>query len=148
MRTALPEARPAGFNRRPVVLLVEDDESVATVYRIGLEMHGFEVKIVQDASGLFQALEVDLPDVIVLDYQLPGIMSGVDIVENLRLEPAADSLPILILSNHDGDDEGLAERALSAGALAWLHKSTVSPTGLALRLKDVLAADPAASFAD
>lgn len=148
MRTALPQATRAGFKRRPVVLLVEDDESVATVYRIGLEMHGFEVKIVQDASGLFQALEVDLPDVIVLDYQLPGIMSGVDIVENLRLEPAADTLPVLILSNHDGEDEGLAQRALSAGALAWLLKSTVSPTGLALRLNDVLAAESAASFAD
>lgn len=131
------ETREAALGARPFVMLVEDDPAAADMYQMGLEVAGFVVMVVGDGSELFKALELDIPDVVVLDWELPGLLTGVDIIDNLRLDDRTAQLPVIMLSNHLGDVDGAEDRALRAGA-PWLLKVRTTPAQLADRLDQVL----------
>jgi DNA-binding response OmpR family regulator len=130
--------RRDGQKSRPSVALVEDDPSVAEVYRLGLEALGFEVDVFPDGSMFFRALEARVPDVAVLDWQLQSILTGVDILENLRLDARTSHLPVVMLSNHYDAGDGALDRAMEAGAREWLIKARTTPAELAKRLTSIL----------
>jgi len=125
--------------RRPLAMLVDDDPDTGAMYEVGLEALGFRVAVVSDVSAVFLSVEKEIPDVVVLDFQLGGIITGVDVLENLRLDCRATQVPVFMLSNHLGDLDGQIERAFAAGALAWLVKSQTSPAELGLRISEALA---------
>lgn len=108
------------------------------MYRIGLEAAGFRVRIAADVTAVFEAMETEFPDVAILDYHLSGIITGLDILDNIRLDIRAESLPVLILSNDSGDEKGEVDRARRAGAVAWLRKHETDPVRLAIRLWEAL----------
>jgi len=126
------------ISSRPYVALVDDDPSVAEMYRLGLEASGFEVDVFSDGSTFFVALDTHVPDVAVLDWQLQTILTGVDILENLRLDERTSQLPVVMLSNHDDPAGGALNRAMAAGAADWLLKARTTPAELAQRLKTIL----------
>jgi DNA-binding response OmpR family regulator len=68
-----------------------------------------------------------VPDVILLDLNLPGSLDGFDVCARLRADPQTKSVPILIISAMD--DSGSKTRALEAGANAYYTKP-FSPTAL------------------
>ena len=125
--------------QRPFVMLVDDDPAIGEMYRVGLEANGFRVNVLNDVSAIFMALEHEIPDAVVLDFQLGGIITGVDVLENLRLDLRAAHIAAFMLSNHRGDLDGQFERALAAGSHAWLAKTQTSPRELALRISEALA---------
>lgn len=129
------DADPGGS--RPLVMLVEDDPVASLMYRIGLEAAGFVVEVLGDGSELFKALATHVPDVVVLDWELPGLLTGVDILENLHLDDRTGQLPVIMLSNHLGDIDGAEDRASKAGA-PWLLKVRTTPAQLAERLHLIL----------
>src|SRR5690348_11610628 len=96
----LAKMEPDKESARPFVMLVEDDPVAGQMYQMGLQAAGFVVMVLGDGSELFKALAMDVPDVVVLDWELPGLLSGVDIVENLRLDDRTAQLPVIMLSNH------------------------------------------------
>jgi DNA-binding response OmpR family regulator len=124
---------------RPLVMLVDDDPAIGEMYGVGLEANGFRVSVLNDVSAIFLALEHEIPDAVVLDFQLGGIITGVDVLENLRLDLRTTHVAAFMLSNHRGDLDGQFERALAAGSHAWLAKTQTSPGELALRISEVLA---------
>jgi len=124
--------------RAPFAMLVDDDPAVAEMYRLGLEHAGFRVVVLGDAASLFRALDAEVPDILVLDWQLPG-MSGAEALELLRRSDKAALLPVFMLSNFLGDLDGAVDRVFAAGALAWLRKSLTPPSLLAERLTEALA---------
>jgi len=65
-------------------------------------------------------------------------MSGADILERLRSEPRTVDLPVFLLSNFLGDQDGAIDRVFALGALAWLRKSMTPPEVLAERLKQAV----------
>ena len=133
-------AREVGTEGRPFVMLVEDEHVTAQMYQTGLEAAGFAVMVVGDGSELFTALEKAVPNVVVLDWELPGVLTGVDIIDNLRLDDRTAELAVIMLSNHPGDD-GPQDRALKAGA-PWLLKVRTTPAQLADRVSQVLRRRP------
>ena len=132
---------PLGAAQRPFVMLVEDDVAQATMYQLGLQAAGFRVAVFSDASALFEALEMEVPDIAVLDWRFTGTLTGVDIIENMRLDKRLVGLPILMLSNHNGQVDGAAHRALEAGAIEWLIKARTTPRQLAARLRLAVGAE-------
>ena len=123
---------------KPFVILVDDDEATADMYRLGLEHHGFAVESVRDSAGLFLAISERLPDIVVLDWQLPG-MNGDEILQRIRLDERTRALRVLMLSNYPAEKVGQVDRVFLAGALAWLQKVNTSPTLLAEKLREALA---------
>jgi two-component system, OmpR family, phosphate regulon response regulator PhoB len=119
-------------------MLVDDDAASAEMYRIGLEHNGFAVSSVGDGAGLFAAMSLRVPDIVVLDWQLPG-MNGDEILLRIRLDERTRALPVFMLSNYPLEKNGEVDRVFLAGAVAWLEKVNTPPTLLAEKLKEALA---------
>ena len=101
------------------ILLVDDDASLRTTLRTCLEMVGFtctEAKDGQDARG---RLEVDRPDLIVTDHQMPRV-TGLELVKALKSQKNTVTIPIIFYSGQLTPD--LKTHALQAGAIAVLEK--------------------------
>jgi FixJ family two-component response regulator len=99
---------------------VDDDESVCRAIKrlvrsLGMEAEAFTSG--RDFIELVDAMPSFQPDCLVLDVQMPG-MNGLDVQEQLLSR--ANRLPIVFITAHD--EMGVRERALSAGALAFLRK--------------------------
>ena len=123
--------------RPPFAMLVDDDSAISGMYRLGLEHAGFRVATLGSPEEMFRALADELPDILVLDWQMPG-MTGAEALELLRLDGRTATLPVFMLSNFPADLNGGVDRVFAAGALAWLRKSVTPPSVLAERLKEAL----------
>jgi DNA-binding response OmpR family regulator len=109
------------------VLFVEDDPTVAQMYRLKLELDGYQVIMAKDGEeGLRMANEIK-PDIIFLDIRLPKV-DGFAVLEGLRSQDDTRHVPVVILSNY-GEQE-LVERGLKLGALEYLIKSQTTPANL------------------
>ncbi|MBI5564805.1 MAG: response regulator transcription factor [Chloroflexi bacterium] len=98
------------------ILVVEDDEGIAgTLYR-GLTFEGYKVNVVYDGLAALASARDDPPDLVVLDWMLPGL-DGLEVCRRLR---AAGQTPILMLTAKDA----IADRVhgLDAGADDYLVK--------------------------
>ncbi len=109
------------------VLFIEDDPTVAQMYKLKLELDGYHVDMAKDGEeGLKLAHDLK-PDIIFLDIRLPK-MDGFAVLEQLRSADDTRQIPVVILSNY-GERE-LVERGLKLGALEYLIKSQTTPANL------------------
>lgn len=107
---------------RKKILLVEDDEVLASVYRARLEMEDFEVMEVYDGEQALTAALKYRPDLIILDAMMPKI-SGFDVLDILRNTPETMNLQIIMLTALSQESD--RERAEKLGVDEYLVKSQV-----------------------
>lgn len=131
-----PALRPE--ERRPLVMLVDDDPAIGAMYGVGLEAAGFRVIVLSSVSAIFLALEEEIPDIVVLDFHLGDLITGVDVLENFRLDSRTTHVPTVMLTNHLGELDGQIALAFAAGAIGWLVKSQTTPAELGLHISRVL----------
>ncbi|HBP18037.1 MAG TPA: DNA-binding response regulator [Planctomycetes bacterium] len=99
------------------VLVVEDEEKIASFVQRGLEEAGFRVEVRRDGDAGYDAARGEPWDVIVLDIMLPG-RDGLSILENLRAQ--RNPVPVILLTARSELDERLA--GLDLGADDYLTK--------------------------
>ena len=104
---------------KPLALIVEDDEPLTIVLRYNLEAQGFAVTAVGSAEEAELAIRTSPPDLILLDWALPG-RSGVAFCRDLRARPQTRHVRILLITARAEDAD--RERGLAAGADAFLVK--------------------------
>ena len=109
------------------VLFIEDDPTVAQMYKLKLELDGYHVTMAKDGEEGLKSATDDPPDIIFLDIRLPK-MDGFAVLEGLRGNERTKNIPVVILSNY-GERE-LVERGLKLGALEYLIKSQTTPANL------------------
>jgi two-component system phosphate regulon response regulator PhoB len=114
------------------VLLIEDDEAVAEMYRMRLNADGYSVTIAADGEQGLRLAHDEQPDLIYLDLRLPTL-DGLEVLERLRQDRATSGIPVVIVTNY-GEPE-LRERGLKLGALEFLVKSETTPAHLAETLE-------------
>ncbi|HEY8672684.1 MAG TPA: response regulator [Candidatus Dormibacteraeota bacterium] len=114
------------------VLLIEDDEFAAEMYRLRLVADGYRVVVGQDGEEGLRMATDESPDFIYLDLRLPGL-DGFEVLERLRADPGTRHIPVIILSNY-GEPE-LRERGLKLGALEFLVKADTTPAQLSTRVE-------------
>ena len=107
---------------RKKILLVEDDEVLASVYRARLEMEDFEVMEVHDGEQALTAALRYRPDLMILDAMMPKI-SGFDALDILRNTPETMNLQIIMLTALSQESD--RERAEKLGVDEYLVKSQV-----------------------
>lgn len=117
------------------VLFVEDDPSVAQMYRLKLELDGYLVDLAGAGLIALEKARTTRPDIIFLDIRLPRL-DGIGVLEALRADQATALIPVVILSNLN--EKELVERGLKLGALDHLIKSQTTPTRLSQRLREWL----------
>jgi len=116
------------------VLVVEDEPQIQELLAVNLEHSGHTVLRAASAEEAEAAIRKALPDVLVLDWMLPG-ESGVAFARRLRTNERTRDLPILMLTARAMEQDKIS--GLEAGADDYLTKP-FSPKELAARIKAVL----------
>lgn len=101
------------------VLIVEDEKDAVEMYRIVLEVEGYQVIVAYTLPAAIKELEEGKPDLVLLDVVLRG-SSGLVLCEKIRQDPEMEDLPVVIISNLDSQDDIAA--GLEAGANEYLTK--------------------------
>ena len=120
--------------RKPRVLIVEDEAAIAELIAVNLRHNGFEPVWVEGGEAAQREIDAVLPDVILLDWMLPG-SSGVQLAKQWRSHPRSKSVPILMLTARGA--EGDKVQGLDAGADDYITKP-FSPQELLARMRAVL----------
>jgi len=93
------------------VLLVEDEANIIEAIRFLLSREGWQVDTHNDGTTAVEAIREKRPDLLMLDYMLPG-KNGMDILKELRADPDFTKMPILMLTARgQSRDRDEAERA-------------------------------------
>jgi two-component system, OmpR family, phosphate regulon response regulator PhoB len=116
------------------VLVVEDEVAIAELIAINLRHGGFNVRLAADAQAAQTAIDSVLPDLVLLDWMLPG-MSGVQLARRWRLEARTRNLPVIMLTARAQESDKVA--GLDAGADDYLTKP-FSTQELLARIRAVL----------
>lgn len=104
------------------ILIVEDDQIVANIYRNKLTVEGYQVQVASDGESGLKVVGEWKPDALVLDLMLPR-MNGVEVMRRLREE--GNMVPIVVFSNTYLTS--MVQEAWKAGATKCLSKSNCSP---------------------
>ena len=116
------------------ILVVEDEAAIAELVAINLRHAGFEVGVAGDADSALRSVDNALPDLIVLDWMLPG-QSGLALLKSWRAQARTKALPIVMLTARGEESDKLA--GLDGGADDYLTKP-FSPKELLARIRAVL----------
>ena len=116
------------------VLVVEDEEAILTLIRFTLEQAGFNVIGCTSVEAAKPHLLEKLPDVVLLDWMLPGT-SGIQLTKQLRQDQRTKDLPIILLTARSDDVD--KEMGLNLGADDYLTKP-FSPRELVARVNALL----------
>jgi class 3 adenylate cyclase len=116
------------------ILVVDDDAGNREVLEELLRLRGHPVVTAASGPEALELVKKDPPDLVLLDVTMPG-MSGYEVCEALRADPATRLLPIVIVTALEGQEEKI--RAIEAGADDFLNKP-ISPTELIARVKSLL----------
>ncbi|MGO9586854.1 MAG: response regulator [Limisphaerales bacterium] len=109
------------------ILIIEDDQIVANVYRNKLAQEGYQAEVALDGETGLKEMRTFQPDAIVLDLMLPG-MSGVEVIRQVRSEADFSKLPIIVFSNTYLTN--LIQDAWKAGATKCVSKINCPPKDL------------------
>ena len=116
------------------VLVVDDDAAIREMVKLALESNGYSVLEAGNTIEARESLESGEADIILLDWMLPG-QSGYEFMRSLRRSPASNSIPVIMLTARDLEDEKIA--ALDVGADDYISKP-FSIKELLARIKAVL----------
>lgn len=125
--------QPGAAQKR--ILLVEDDDALASVYLVRLQAENFDVRRVANGEDALAAAISYKPDLVLLDVMMPKV-SGFDVLDILRNTPETANLKIIILTALS--QEADKQRALSLGVDDYLVKSQVVITDVIERIKKLL----------
>ena len=118
----------------PRVLIVEDEPAIAELLSVNLRHNGFTPIWAEDGEAAQRELGAVLPDVVLLDWMLPG-QSGLQLARKWRADPRTKSIPILMLTARGDEPEKVA--GLDAGADDYITKP-FSTQELLARIRAVL----------
>ena len=123
------------MKKLPQVLIVEDEPAIAELIAVNLRHNGFAPLWAEDGVSAQRELDAALPDVILLDWMLPGGSSGLNLARKWRADPRSKHVPILMLTARGDEPDKIA--GLDAGADDYITKP-FSTQELLARIRAVL----------
>lgn len=122
------------MRRQPGILIVEDEPAIAELIAVNLRHNGFRPTWAMDSVSAQRELDAVLPDVILLDWMLPG-ESGLSLAKRWRGNPRTKAVPIIMLTARGDESDRVA--GLDAGADDYIVKP-FSTKELLARVRAVL----------
>ncbi len=123
-----PQAAPQAKK----ILLVEDDDALASVYQTRLQAEGFDIRRVPNGEEALSTALAYRPDLILLDVMMPKV-SGFDVLDILRNTPETINVKVIMLTALGQDSD--RQRAESLGVDDYLVKSQVVIADVVDRVK-------------
>jgi len=121
--------------KKPKILLVDDDKVFNEMYKLRLEASGYEVVVVEDGEKALVSAMKEKPNLILLDIMMPRI-NGLDVLDILKSTPETKNIPVIILTALLKDVNEV--RGLMSGAADYLIKSEVTPIQVVEKIAEVL----------
>lgn len=116
------------------VLIVEDEPEIREMLNFSLTRAGFTVIEAATGEMALQRLNTDLPDILIVDWMLPG-MSGVELAKRIRRDELTSALPLLMLTARSEETDVL--KSFESGIDDYMSKP-FSPKELVARIKALL----------
>jgi len=106
------------------VAIVEDDQTIAQMYRMKFQSEGFDVGMAENGLVGLKMIEDMKPDIVLLDLMMP-VMNGDETLEKLRQKPWGKNLPVIVLTNM-GEQE-IPEKVKKLNVNAVVLKADMTP---------------------
>jgi len=112
------------------IVLIEDELILIKTYKLAFEEAGYEVKVVEKAEKALKTVQIEKPNLIVLDlvfYNSHGQLSkevGLTVLTTLHNHPETKDIPVIIFTNLSENDK---DRAIKLGAKAYITKLDATP---------------------
>ncbi|BDY03646.1 phosphate regulon transcriptional regulator PhoB [Ferrimonas sp. YFM] len=116
------------------ILIVEDESAIREMLTFVLDQHGFQTVSAEDFEQGVQKLVEPFPDLVLLDWMLPG-GSGIQLAKQMRSQEHTRQIPIIMLTARGEEEDRV--RGLEVGADDYITKP-FSPKELVARIKAVL----------
>lgn len=82
------------------ILVIEDDDALATMYRSALSFAGFDVEVAGDGLTALEDIDEDHPDLVVLDLHLPQL-DGAAVLREVSATPDTRDIPVIVVTGSD-----------------------------------------------
>ena len=122
------------MSQKKRILLIEDEEDIATLVKLHAEIAGYKLHVEVDGINGFRAIEREKPDLVILDIMLPG-ENGLDVLSKMKGRTDLKSIPAILLSAK-GEELDMV-LGLELGADDYVTKP-FSPKVLFSRVKAIL----------
>lgn len=114
------------------ILVVDDMPAIREPIAASLRMSGYKTDAARNGREALEAMKARRPDLVLLDVSMPGL-SGIDVLEAMRADPATASVPVILLTAETDKDCILA--AARWGVRDYLLKSSFSLPQLLARIR-------------
>jgi len=122
-------------NNPQKIVIVEDNEALADVYRTRLELIGYQCFVANDGIAALYYIQQELPDLVLLDLMVPAI-AGDEVLKRMRVSEWGKNIPVLIISNLNEDDAPTGLREL--GIVNYIVKARLENNQLDLIVNNIL----------
>ena len=116
------------------IIIVEDDKTIAQIYKQKIEEGGHTVEVAEDVSPV-ATITAAKPNLVILDILMPKV-NGLDILREIKANVETSAIPVLLLTNV-AEDASVA-RGLEYGAYGYLLKSETTPDQILPRVARTL----------
>ena len=125
-----------GSNTKRKILIIEDDKSLCTLLTTVLKDENFEILIAEDGKEGLKIAREQLPDLILLDLEMPG-MKGLEVLKELRNYEKTKDIRVIILTN--SSDVSSIEEAMESSVFTYLTKSDWELEDIVKKVREALA---------
>lgn len=117
------------------VLIVEDDEFLANIYKTKFDMEGFKVGLATNGEEGWKSAKKKKPDIILLDILLPKV-DGYVLLKQLKEDAELKGIPVILLTNLGQKDD--VDKGLELGAVDYLIKAHFKPSEVIEKVRKAL----------
>ena len=118
------------------ILYIEDDHTLATLYKTRMQTEGFEVRHFPDGESALQVAREFRPDLVIVDLMMPSL-SGYDVLDNLHSIVELGAAKVIVMSALNQPED--IEKAKSMGADDFIVKSQVTMDDVMERIRTLMA---------
>ncbi len=117
------------------IVLVEDDNFLASIYKTKFEQEGFKVSVAENGNDGLEIIRKKKPDLVLLDILLPE-RDGFSVLTELKLDKHTNYIPVILLTNLGQKED--VEKGLKGGAAGYIIKAHSRPSETVAEVKRIL----------
>ncbi len=128
---------------KKLILVVEDEDSLSTVFKFELENAGYDVLIETNGSNVLDIIKVKKPAVVLLDIMIPGL-SGLDVLQAAMSDPEAKHTKIIVVTTLNSTDR--QQEYKTFGAAGFIDKVNMNLPDILKKIQEVMVTKPTADI--